>query len=97
MPRGNTQPAAVKVTFPAKNVKKRHHTDTSICLNPENNSELAMTSIVNLTNLRNGTNKLPPTTVVHPIVVVNVGGMKYRALLDSGAMSHSCVRFRQIS
>ena len=63
--------------------------------NPENNSELVMTSNANLTNLRNGTSKLPLTTVVHPIVVVKVDGMKFCALLDIGA-SHSYVSARLV-
>jgi hypothetical protein len=54
-----------------------------------------MTSNVNLTNLSNGTNKLPLTNVVHPIVVAKVCGMKFRALLDSG-VSHSYVSARLV-
>ena len=54
-----------------------------------------MTSNVGSTHLRNGPNKLSPTTVIHPVVVVKVGGMKFRALLDSGA-SHSYVSARLV-
>ncbi|CAB3980105.1 Hypothetical predicted protein [Paramuricea clavata] len=42
-----------------------------------------MTSNVNLTHLRNGTNKLPPTTVIHPIVAVKVGGMKTHSYVSA--------------
>ena len=56
------------------NCQKRHH--TSICPTP--GAEPGLTANVS------------DTTVVHPVVIVKVKGLKFRALLDSGA-SHSYV------
>jgi hypothetical protein len=90
---GQHAASSCKSKISCQKCKRRHH--TSICFNPEDNGELAMTSNVGSTHLRNGPNKLSPTTVIHPVVVVKVGGMKLRALLDSGA-SHSYVSARLV-
>lgn len=65
---------ACKSKLSCKLCHKRHH--TSICQPSE--EPVGMT-----TNVGNG-------AVVHPVVVVEIGGRKFRALLDSGA-SHSYV------
>ena len=35
-------------------------------------------------------NLIGDSSVIHPVVVINMGGYKFRALLDS-CTSHSCV------
>ena len=54
----------------------KHH--TSICDKKERR-EPGMTA-----------NLIGDSSVIHPVVVINMGGYKFRALLDSCA-SHSCV------
>ena len=67
--------SACKSKISCQKCKKRHH--TSIC--PEASEEQEERVL---------TTSVGRTSVVHPVVVVKINGIKFRALLDSGA-SHS--------
>ena len=88
---GQHAASACKSKFSCQKCKKRHH--TSICLQ-EAKDEPGMTSKV-VPNTSCSTEDLRASPVIHPVVVVKVGGLKFRALLDSGA-SHSYVSARLV-
>ena len=76
-----------KSSISCRNCERKHH--TSLCnkppKQPPESREPGMT-----------TSQIGQSSVIHPVVVVKVNGLKFRALLDSGA-SHSYVSSKFVS